>query len=152
VILIPLRACFGEPDESIAFCLELAVDAEETGSRGRELRKGGDVFSGGAEINAFRLGFFAGFSEPIALPLGDWCVGVAVWLVGVVERPAGLHGLCSPLRGLPFERDLVVYGELERVDVGLDVSEGMLDFLEAKGNRDEGFVLSGWEEVGDFWG
>ena len=58
--------------------------------------------------------------------------------VGVVDRPAGLHGLCSFLN-LPFESALVANGELDRVEVGLDVSDWRLFFLEVMGSRDVGF-------------
>ncbi len=47
---MPLRALFGEPEGSAAFCLELAAMAEDTGCRGRELRRGGDSFGGGADM------------------------------------------------------------------------------------------------------
>jgi hypothetical protein len=47
---MPLRTCFGESEGSAAFCLEIAAVAEETGCRGRELRRGGESFGGGADI------------------------------------------------------------------------------------------------------
>ena len=50
IIFMPDLICCGEPDRSAAFCREFSVDAEETGSRGRELRRGGDVLGGGAEM------------------------------------------------------------------------------------------------------
>lgn len=55
VIFIPVRTVCGEPDLSDAFCLVLAVVAEETGCRGRELRSGGDDLGGDDDIYAFRL-------------------------------------------------------------------------------------------------
>jgi hypothetical protein len=72
VIFMPVLTCCGDPDRSAAFCLELAVDAEETGCRGLELRRGGDVFGGGAEMYAFRLELFMlSFSGLFALPRGE---------------------------------------------------------------------------------
>lgn len=58
-------------------------------------------------------------------------------------RPAGLHGLCSGFRSLPFERVLFAKGEVARVDGGLDESDGLLRLFDARGNRDEGFAASG---------
>jgi hypothetical protein len=48
---MPLRVCFGEVEGSgsLGFAAAAAA-AEETGCRGRELRRGGDVFGGGAEM------------------------------------------------------------------------------------------------------
>ena len=72
VIFMPVLTCCGDPDRSAAFCLEFAVDAEETGCRGLELRRGGDVFGGGAEMYAFRLELFMlSFSGLFALPRGE---------------------------------------------------------------------------------
>lgn len=87
----------------MVFCRELAVEADETGCRGRELLSGGDVLGGGEDMIAVRLELFLGLSDSLVVfPLGDWCVGVRdpevlVWLAGGVERPAGLHGLSSVL-------------------------------------------------------
>ena len=53
---MPLRACFGDVEGSAGLGFEAAVAAaEEMGCRGRELRRGGDVFGGGAEMYALRL-------------------------------------------------------------------------------------------------
>lgn len=91
---MPVRTCCGEPDRSATRCLELAVDAEETGCRKCELRKGGDSFGRGADMYAFRLALlFDDMSVFLALPRER--VGVLDRLVGVVERAAGLHGLLS---------------------------------------------------------
>lgn len=69
-------------------------DAEETGCRGRELRRGGDCFGGAAEMYAFKLdGFVFSFSGTLDLR-APWRGGVAavlllaaVRVLGVVERP-----------------------------------------------------------------
>ena len=45
-----LAVLCGDFDLSTCFKRELAVVALETGCRGRELRKGGDSFGGGAEM------------------------------------------------------------------------------------------------------
>ena len=50
LIFIPLRTCCGEPARSAAFCLELAVEEFVTVCRGLELRSGGEVFGGGADM------------------------------------------------------------------------------------------------------
>jgi len=75
---------------------ELAVLAAETGCRGRELRKGGDSFGGGAVIYALRRALFG-----VVIWLGGcfreedeedgvaW-VGVFAREVGVVERFVGV--------------------------------------------------------------
>lgn len=77
-----------------------------------------------------------------ALLRGELRLTVELLFVGVIVRPAGLHGLCSGLRSLPFERVLFVKGELARVDGGLEESDGLLRLFDAKGSRDEGFVVS----------
>ena len=82
------------------------------------------------------------FGGLFALLRGDWRIDVGVVMVGVAARPAGLHGLCSGFRSLPFESVLLVKGELARVDGGLDESDGLLNLFDATGNRDDGFVDS----------
>ncbi len=75
-------------------------------------------------------------------------------LVGVFARPAGLHGLWSGFRSLPFDRVLLVKGEFARVDDGLDESDGLLRLFDARGNRDEDFASSGGLgalDVGEGW-
>jgi hypothetical protein len=69
------------------------VDADDTGCRGRELRKGGDAFDGAAEMYAFKL-LLVACSGFLDLPpaRGVLWVGVMVRLPGGVTRVAGLHG------------------------------------------------------------
>jgi hypothetical protein len=69
---MPVRTCCGELDRSAVFCLELAVVAAETGCRGRELRRGGEVFGRGADMYAFKLALFVDiFSGLFDFTLGD---------------------------------------------------------------------------------
>jgi hypothetical protein len=75
------------------------------------------------------------FSGLLALPRGEWLVGAGVRLVGVVDRPAGLHGLCAAFRNFPFERAFVANGEFDRVEVRLDESDALLGFLPADGGK-----------------
>ena len=56
------------------------------------------------------------------LPRGDER-GVLSLFVGVIERPAGLHGLCSGFRSFPFESVFVAKGEFARVEGKLAVVE-----------------------------
>jgi len=139
---MPVRLFCGDPDLSVIRCRELAVDADDTGSRGRELRSGGDAL-GGDDMTAVMLELFLGRSVSLPFPL-EW-VGVVVrdpgvwtWFVGGVERPAGLHGLSSARWKFRLVVVLVVNGEFERLDeVGLDESqEGFL----ITGSRLGGFV------------
>lgn len=136
VTFIPVRTCCGEPDRSATFCLELAVEAEETGCRGRELRRGGDNFGRGAEIYAFKLALL--FKDISVLLLPRERVGVLDRLVGVVERPAGLQGLFSWLLTLKPERrpEGEVAREFTRVDAALEDSEDPLKRFDLIGIRE----------------
>ena len=67
---------------------------------------------------------------------------VDVEFVGVIARPAGLHGLCSGLRDLVFDCVLVVNGEFGRVDEELEEFDGLLRLFDANGNREEDFAAS----------
>jgi hypothetical protein len=87
---------------------------------------------------ALRLALLdANFSGLFALPRGELRVGVRTRDVGVVARPAGLHGRCSGLRFLPFETDFVLNGEFARLDGILEESEELLSLFDDTGNRDE---------------
>ena len=68
---------------------------------------------------------------------------VVIVLVGVLALPAGLHGLCSGFRSLPFDSVLLVKGEFARVESGLEESDGLLRLFDARGNRDVDFAGSG---------
>lgn len=85
---------------------ELAVVAVDTGCLGRELRRGGEVFGGGADMYALRLEvlIFPGAGRPGDL-LCEGGVGRCGDLLceGGVALPAGLQGLGSGFRILePF--------------------------------------------------
>lgn len=69
--------------------LEAAVEAAETGKRGREERNGGEILGGGAMM-------FARKCEPLRLDGSDGVVllGVLPLLPGEVMRP-GVVGGCS---------------------------------------------------------
>jgi hypothetical protein len=115
----------------VVLCRGGVVAADETGSRGRELRRGGDSFGGGEEIYALRL-------EALVLSLsgtlprrGDWwegwrgggvvaLLGVVVWLVGVTARPVGAaHELGSAFR-LTVTCDLFVADGFDTGEDGLE--------------------------------
>jgi hypothetical protein len=133
---MPLRACFGELEGSAGLGFAAAAAAaEETGCRGRELRRGGDVFGRGADMYALRLAFvliFAGL-----LPRWPRPTGVFSRFVGVTARPAGLHGLWSGFGGFPFASFLVENGEFARVEGKLEESDDPpLRRCVALGNRD----------------
>jgi hypothetical protein len=89
------------------------------------------------------------FSGLFALPRGEWRTVVLVVLVGVFARPAGLHGLCSGFRSLPFDSVLFVKGEFARVESGLEESDGLLRLFDARGKRDVDFAGSGGLRVLD---
>jgi hypothetical protein len=133
---MPLRVCFGDPEGSAGFGFEAA---EETGARGRELRSGGEVFGGGAEMYALRLELVLIFGGLLGLPRWPWPrpVGVFSRFVGVTARPAGLQGLWSGLDGFPFASFLFENGEFARVEGKLEESdEPPLCRFVALGRRD----------------
>lgn len=134
---MPLLTCFGEPEVSEGFGFEGVAVAEETGCRGRELRRGGEVFGRGAEMYAFRLEFIVIFSGVLPLPRGDRPVGVLDRFVGVIARPAGLQGLWSGFGAFPFDSFLDEKGEFARVEGRLDESEEPLKRFVALGMRDD---------------
>jgi hypothetical protein len=67
---------------------------------------------------------------------GEVLVGVLARFVGVIERPAGLKGLCSAFRSFPFERDFCAKGEFARVEGILEESEDEFLLFDAVGSRD----------------
>jgi len=142
VIFIPVLTCCGDPDRSpdrsAAFCLELAVVAEETGCRDREPRRGGEVFGRGAMTCALRLAVFVFILSGVLALLrgGEVLVGVLARFVGVIERPAGLKGFCSAFRSFPLESDFCAKGEFARVEGILEESEDVLPLFDAVGSRD----------------
>jgi hypothetical protein len=135
---MPLRACFGDLDGSAGLGFEAtAAAAEETGCRGRELRRGGDVFGRGAEMYALRLAFVLIFPGLCDLPRCPRPTGVFSRFVGVMARPAGLQGLWSGFAGFPFASFLVENGEFARVEGRLEESDDPpLSRCVALGNRD----------------
>jgi hypothetical protein len=136
---MPVLTCCGDADRSAVFCLELAVVAEETGCRDREPRRGGEVFGRGAITCALRLAVFVFIlSGVLALLRGEVLVGVLARFVGVIERPAGLKGLCSGFRSFPFESVFCANGEFARVEAILEELEEILDLFDAVGIRDAG--------------
>lgn len=123
----------GDFSRSMVFCLELAVVASDTGCRGRELRSGGESFGGGDMTAARR--------EPL-----EFCTGVlraaAAEPVGVFDRVTGVLarvvGLLCCLDDLPLGGTrLVPAGELDRVDAGLAVSDGVPNFFVMTGSRED---------------
>ena len=76
------------------------------------------------------------------LPRGDER-GVFSLVVGVMERPPGLHGLWSGFRSLPFESVFVAKGEFARVEGKLDESDELLSLLEGMGKREGACTADG---------
>jgi hypothetical protein len=135
---MPLRACFGELEGSAGLGFEAAVvAAEDTGCRGRELRRGGEVLGSGADMYALRLALVLIFPGLVDLPRSPRPVGVFSRFVGVTARPAGLQGLWSGFGGFPFVSFLVENGEFARVEGKLEESdEPPLRRFVARGRRD----------------
>ncbi len=85
-----------------------------------------------------RLALFdVDFSAFLTLPRGDER-GVLSLFVGVMERPAGLQGLCSGFRSFPLDRFFVANGEFARVEGKLDESDELLSRFDGIGRRDGG--------------
>lgn len=125
-------ALFGDLERSIAFSLELAVEACDTGCLGRELRRGGDNLGGGEMTAASRA-------------LLEFCAGVfraAEALDGVLGRETGVFAraadwlCCLDVRPLETNRRAPA-GELDRVDAGLAGFDAVPSFLVKTGSRDE---------------
>ena len=120
-------------DLSTALIRELAVVADDTGCRGRELLRGGDSLGGGAVMYAWRRVLLFGVRRPGGAgfrPELDW--------VGVLAREMPVFGCfvgVVALELLPLVWGLfVVDGELERVDEALEDSFGLLSFLTDNGS------------------
>jgi len=96
-----------------------------------------------------RLALFDVDFSAFLLPRGDER-GVLSLFVGVIERPAGLHGLCSGFRSFPFESVFVAKGEFARVEGKLDESDELLSLWDGLGKREGGCtagVIGGGFEV-----
>lgn len=124
-----LNLC-GDLDRSMAFNRELAVEACDTGCRGRELRSGGESFGGGEMTAASRA----------LLEFGIGVLRAVGALVGVLGREMGVFArvvaefCCLDVRPLGANRRAPA-GELDRVDAGLAESEP--SFLLKMGSREE---------------
>lgn len=70
----------GDLSLSIAFTLELMVEADDTGCLGRELLSGGDNFGRGADMKAFSL----------VLPLAEIALGLCGRLIAGAARGEGV--------------------------------------------------------------
>ena len=149
---MPLRACFGEVEGSACLgFVVVVVAAEETGCRGRELRRGGEVLGRGADMYALRLALVLIFPGLVDLPRSPRPVGVFSRFVGVTARPAGLQGLLSGFGGFPFASFLDENGEFARVEGKLEESdEPPLRRFVALGRRDAEGRSDGLR-VCDFW-